>query len=41
MVIEQKDVIEFFEAIMRKKDEQLQITKQREQAASVILYLLS
>lgn len=37
MVIEQKDVIEFFEAIMRKKDEQLQITKQREQAASVIL----
>ena len=37
MVIEQKDVIEFFETIMRKKDEQLQITKQREQAASVIL----
>ena len=41
MVIEQKDVIEFFEAIMRKKDEQLQITKQREQAASVILNKLS
>ena len=37
MVIEEKNVSEFFEAIMRKKDEQIQLTKQREQAANVIL----
>lgn len=37
MVVEEKDVISFFEGVLRGRDERIQIAKEKQMAATVLI----